>query len=187
MKRFTANIRNSFVACCVLSLLLFAPGCKQQASPDVEAQVRQSLDQAGYRDVHVSQDRDKGVVTLTGTVGNDNDKSQAESLARSAAAGQVVANQISVRPPGNEATAKDVQSDLDKSIDKAVDATLVQHRLNHDVNYKVKEGVVTLKGTVRSQAQRSQVEKLVAATPNVQQVVNELEVKGQKATATPHS
>jgi len=44
--------------------------------------IRKSLDQAGFKDVVVSQDRDKGVVTLGGTVISENDKSQAESLTR---------------------------------------------------------------------------------------------------------
>jgi osmotically-inducible protein OsmY len=77
-------------------------GCSDtNKSPDVSDNIRKSLDQAGYKDVSVSQDRDKGVVTLTGTVATDSDKAQAESIAKSGAAGQVVADQIGVRPPGN--------------------------------------------------------------------------------------
>jgi osmotically-inducible protein OsmY len=45
-------------------------------------------------------------------------------------------------------------------------------------------GVVTLTGDVASQAKREQVEKLAASVPNVKQVVNEIEVKGQKAAST---
>jgi osmotically-inducible protein OsmY len=48
----------------------------------------------------------------------------------------------------------------------------------------VKNGVVTLKGDVASQGRRAQVEKLVTAVPNVKQVVNELEVKSQKASSS---
>jgi osmotically-inducible protein OsmY len=96
----------------------------------------------------------------------------------------VVADQISVRPPGNESEAKTVDSDLDKAIEKNLDATLVKHRLKKNVKYEVKNGVVTLTGDVPSQAKREQVEKLAASIPNVRQVVNEIEVKGQKATST---
>ena len=50
-------------------------GCSDtNKSPDVSDNIRKSLDQAGYKDVSVSQDRDKGVVTLTGTVATDSDK-----------------------------------------------------------------------------------------------------------------
>jgi osmotically-inducible protein OsmY len=162
-------------------------GCGQQQAkaPDVKDTVKQGLQQAGLRDVSVDQDRDKGVVTLTGTVGNDADKSQAESIARAAASGQVISNQIAVRPPGEESRAKDVQSDTDKAIEKNVSAVLTKHKWDHDIKCDVKQGVVTLKGKVNSQSQRTMVEKVVAATPNVTQVVNELEVKNQKATSTP--
>jgi osmotically-inducible protein OsmY len=37
-----------------------------------------------------------------------------------------------------------------------------------------------LKGDVDTAGQRQQVEKLAASVPNVQQVVNELDVKGAK-------
>ena len=170
-------------------LVIFAMTCalactNKAKAPDVSDSIRQALDQAGLRDVKVSQDRDKNVVTLSGNVPSDNDKTQAESIARSIAGNQVVSNEIGVRPAGDESTAKKVDSDLDKGIDKNVDAALVQHKLNQDVRYGVKNGVATLKGSVRSESQRATVEKLVAQVPNVKQVVNELEVKDQKATST---
>src|ERR1700683_2255467 len=83
-------------------------------SADVSADIRKSLDQAGIKDVSVSQDRDKGVVTLSGHVAANTDKAQAESLAQAAAAGQVVSDQIAVIPPGAESDTKAVNSDLDK-------------------------------------------------------------------------
>lgn len=75
-------------------------------SPAVADQIRKSLDQSGYKDVSVSQDREKGVVTLTGHVALDADKQQAESVAKSMAAGQVVADEIQVLPAGAESDAK---------------------------------------------------------------------------------
>jgi hyperosmotically inducible periplasmic protein len=166
-------------------LLAGSLGCSNSnKSPDVTDSVRRSLDQAGYKHVSVSQDREKGVVTLTGTVPTDGDKAQAEAAAKSAAAGQVVADEIAVRPPGNESTMKTVDSDMDKAIEKNLDAVLVKNRLQKDVKYDVKNGVVTLTGNVPSQSRRAQVEKVASAVPNVKQVVNELEVKGQKASST---
>lgn len=159
-------------------------GCSTNKAPDVTDNIRKSLDQAGYKDVNVSEDRDKGVVTLTGNVATESDKGQAESIAKSNAQSLVVADQIAVRPPGAESEAKAVDSDLDKAIEKNLDATLVKHRLKKDVKYDVKNGVVTLKGDVNSPAKRQQVEKLAASIPNVRQVVNEIEVKGQRASST---
>jgi hyperosmotically inducible periplasmic protein len=153
-------------------------------SADVTDSIRRSLDSAGLKDVSVSQDRDKGVVTLTGTTASDSDKSQAESIAKSLSGPQVVSDQIAVRPPGNESMAKKVDSDLDAGIEKNFDALLVTHKLDSDVKYDVKNGVITLKGSVNSQTRRASVEKLAATVPNVKQVVNELEVKNQKASST---
>jgi len=153
-------------------------------SPDVADNIRKILDQANFKDVSVSQDRDKGVVTLTGSTASEEDKAQAESIAKSIAGSQVVANQIAVRPPGNESAAKKVSSDLDKAIDKNLHALLVQNKLDSAVKYDVKNGVVTLTGTVNSQTKRAMAEKLATGVPNVQQVVNELQVKNRKATSS---
>ncbi len=170
-------------------MLLLIAGCLSACSntptksPDVSDNIRKSLDQANLKDVSVSQDRDKGVVTLTGTTTSDSDKAQAESIAKSIAGSQVVANQIAVRPANDTSMAKTVDSDLDDGIEKNLHAVLVKNRLEHAVKYDVKNGVVTLSGTVNSQSKRSEVEKLATKVPNVQQVVNELQVKNQKATS----
>jgi hyperosmotically inducible periplasmic protein len=160
-------------------------GCSAEPtkSPDVSDSIRKSLDQSGLKDVTVSQDREKGVVTLGGQVPSDSDKSQAETIAKSMAAGQVVADQIAVVPPGVESDAKAVNSDLDKGIEKNLDAALIQNRMNKSVKYDVKSGVVTLTGEVNSQARRAYAEKLASAVPKGQQVVNELQVKNQKASS----
>src|SRR5258708_13742789 len=55
-------------------------------SPDVADNIRKSLDQANLKDVSVSQDRDKGVVTLTGTTRSDPHKAQPQSHAKYVAA-----------------------------------------------------------------------------------------------------
>ena len=153
-------------------------------SPDVSGNIRKGLDQAGLKNVSVSQDRDKGVVTLTGNVPSDADKSQAESIARSMAGGQVVADEIGVVPSDDNSEAKTVNSDLDKAIDKNLDAALLQRDLKRGVRYDVKNGVVTLNGDVNSQNRRSEVARVASSVPNVVQVVNELQVKNQKATSS---
>src|SRR5579863_9798751 len=82
-------------------------GCSTASTKaaDVSGGIRSSLDQADLKDVTVSQDRDKGVVTLGGHVASGNDKAHAESIAQSIAGAQVVANQIAVLPPGLESDA----------------------------------------------------------------------------------
>jgi len=169
----------------VLLVVGLVTGCSHNTkSPDVTASIRMALDGAGLKDVTVSDDRDKGVVTLGGHVASDADKTQAESLAKSGAAGQVVADQIEVAPPNAGSEANTVNSDLDAGIKKNVDAELVKHRLNNAVRVDVKNGVVTLKGDVNSPAVRSQVEKIASSVPNVTQVVNEIDIRNRKATST---
>ncbi len=171
----------------VVALGSFAAGCSTSStkSPEVSDRIRKDLDQAHYGDVSVSQDRDKGVVTLTGHLPSDGDKAQAESIAKSDATGQVVADEIAVVPPGaDDHKAGSVNSDLDQAIEKNLDAALIQNRLDKDVSHDVKNGVVTLKGAVNSEGKRSRAESVASKVPNVQQVVNELEVKDQKASSS---
>jgi hyperosmotically inducible protein len=153
-------------------------------SPAVSDSIRQSLDQAGFKDVSVSQDRDKGLVTLGGQVASESAKSQAESLAKSLAGSQVVADEIAVIPIGAEKEAKAVNSDLDDVIEKNLDAALIQNKMHDNVKYEVKSGVVTLSGDVNSQHKRDDAEKVAASVPNVKQVVNNLQVKNQKASSS---
>jgi osmotically-inducible protein OsmY len=175
---------------CAASLALLVAGisvgCSQtpRKAPDVSGNIRQSLDQAGFKDVSVSQDREKGVLTLGGHVAADGDKAKAESIATSLAGGQVVSDQIAVIPLGGESAAKAVNSDLDGGIEKNLDAALIQNKLHERVKYDVKNSVVTLTGEVNSQSRRRQAESIASSVPNVRQVVNELQVKNQKATSS---
>jgi len=176
----------SSVAMLALIALGTLVGCAAatQKSPDVSDSVRSALDSAGLKGVSVSQDRDKGIVTLGGQVASDSDKAQAESLAKSLAGTQVVANEIVVIPVGGEAEAKVVNFDLDKGIEMNLDAALVQNKMHDNVKYAVKSGVVTLTGEVNSPEQRDDAEKVAKGVPNVQQVVYSLQVKNQKARSS---
>jgi len=180
------NMKTTKVLITVLAAGIMA-GCSTTAakSPDVSDSIRKSLDQAGLKDVSVSQDRDKGVVTLGGQVATDNAKSQAESLAKSFAGAQVVADQIAVIPIGGEKDAKAVNADLDNGIEQNLDAALIQNQMHDNVKYKVKNGVVTLSGEVNSENKRTRAQQLASGVPNVQQVVNDLQVKDQKASSSP--
>jgi hyperosmotically inducible protein len=161
-------------------------GCATTAakSPEVADTIRTALNQAGLKAVSVSQDLDKGIVTLGGQVASDGDRAQAETLAKSLAGGQVVADQIAVIPVGGEQDAKVVNADLDGGIEKNLDAALVENTMHDTVKYAVKSGVVTLTGDVLSQDLRDGAEKVALMVPNVRQVVNDLQVKNQKASSS---
>ncbi len=153
-------------------------------SPAVADQIRSSLKQAGIKNVSVAQDRDKGIVTLSGDVPDDASKSQADSIAKGLAAGEVVANEVAVVPSNAATTTKTLYTDLDKGIQSNLDAALIQTPIPGTIQHSVKNGVVTLTGTVTSEASRGQAQQVAAGVPNVQQVVNDLQVKDQKATSS---
>ena len=153
-------------------------------APDVASSIHTALTQAGLKDVSVSQDREKAVVTLKGSVADDSQKMQAESIAKSLAAGEVVGNEIAVLPPDAQSTAKTVNSDLDEAIKKNLDAALIESHLNKGVKYEVTNGVITLTGKVNSQAVRTATERTAVGVPNVQQVVNKLDITNQRATSS---
>ena len=158
-------------------------GCANNKAPDVAANVRNSLKQAGLNDVSVSQDRDKGVVTLGGNVQQDADKARAEQVAKPLIAGQVLADEIAVLPNGAASAAKSVNSDLDQGIENNLDAAFTQANIK-GVHHSTTNGVVTLKGDMPTPAIRQNAERIASAVPNVQQVVNEIDVHNQRATSS---
>jgi hyperosmotically inducible periplasmic protein len=86
---------------------------------------------------------------------------------------------------GGERDAKAVNSDLDKGIEQNLDAALIQNKMHEAVKYEVKSGVVTLSGEVNSEDKRTRAGQVASRVPNVQQVVNDLQVKDQKASSSP--
>jgi osmotically-inducible protein OsmY len=178
------NLRPAFALLALISLGSLL-GCSSTASkvPDLNATLRTSLDQAGLKEVTSNQDAEKGVITLSGHVPAASDKAQAENLAKSMAGSEVVANQITVIPPG-QPDAKTVASDLDKGIGGNLNAALIEAKLDDNVKFTVNNGVVTLTGAVDSTSKRAQGQQVAAAIQNVSQVVNELQVKNQKATSS---
>ena len=176
-------MRVKFAAVITAALLLvFAAGCSQeQARPAAKDNVEKSLKAQGLDNINVDEDRDKGVITLKGEVKSAEAKQQAEEAAKSAAQGEIVANEIEVRPQGMEDQAGDVAENKDDAIESNFKAAIAQHNWeNQHVRFDVKEGVITLNGDVDTTAQRTQMEKVAAGIPGVKQVVNKLEVKGKK-------
>jgi osmotically-inducible protein OsmY len=93
----------------------------------------------------------------------------------------VVSNEINIRPEGAKSKAKKIDSNVNDAIEKDFKAMIIANRLEKQhIRFDAKNGVLTLKGDVDTTSQHSQVEKLTTSVPNVQQVVNELDVKGAK-------
>src|SRR5215475_13727128 len=106
------------VAAAAFLLLALAIGCTSNKAntPNVKDQVAKALDNAGYKDLKVDVNNDKELVTITGDVKTQEDKERAETLAKDAAGGYVISNEIGVRPEGVESAARKIDSNLDDAI-----------------------------------------------------------------------
>jgi len=139
--------------------------------------VKQALQQNELKDVTVDEDRDKNTITLGGKVHSEDARHHAEEVARAAAGNRTIANEISVQPVGAESQSKHIASDLDTAIEKNYKAALIAKGLDKDhIRFNAKNGVLTLKGRVKSGSERAQAEQLAQATPNVREVLNQLDV-----------
>jgi hypothetical protein len=98
-------------------------GCSMTGtkSGGISASIRKSLDHAGFKDVSAGQDPGKSVVTLSGLVGSEDEKLQAEAIAKSIAPGEAVSNQMVVAVPGDDDSVNDVKvvnPDLNKGSER---------------------------------------------------------------------
>ena len=169
----------------VLAGAMIVAGCNKPAHPDEKSAVNDALKNNNLSAVSVSQDRDKGVMTLKGNVDSQDLKNQAENIARQAAPDYTVADEIGVRPPG-ESTAGSVASNLDSAIEDNYKAMIKAHASLNDqsISASAKNGTLVLKGSVKTAKQKKEAEDLAKKVPNVQQVVNEIEIKpGKHSTA----
>ena len=165
----------------ILAGALIVAGCNKPSHPDEKSQVNDALKNNNLSAVSVSQDRDKGVMTLKGDVPSEDQKNQAENVAKQPAPDYTVANEIGVRPPG-ENTAGSVASNLDSAIEDNYKAMIKAHAVLNDqsIHASAKNGTLVLKGSVKTAKQKKEAEDLAKKVPNVQQVVNEIEVNNSK-------
>ena len=161
-------------------------GC-HQSYPDAKGAVTDSLKANNLGSIDVSQDRDKGVMTLKGNVASDSDKQQAENLTKQAAPGYTVADEIGVRPP-DVSNAGSVASNQDSAIEDNFKAAIKSHQNLDDqsIHGSAKNGTLVITGSVKTPTQKTEVSTLAKHVPDVQQVVNELEIKPDKHS-TPNS
>ena len=170
------KLKGSTIAIAIC-LFLATSACSKQAQPTYKDSAKTALEQADLKDVSVSEDADKNTITLGGTLHSEDAKQQAADVAKANAGTRVVVNEVSVQPVGHESEAKSVASNLDDGIEKNYKAALIAKGLNkQSIRFDAKNGVLTLKGHVQATSQRKEAELLARSVPNVQQVLNELDV-----------
>jgi hyperosmotically inducible protein len=183
MKHLTKALPGTAV---MMAAAMILAGCNKQF-PDEKGAVSSSLSSNNLSAVDVSQDRAKGVMTLTGNLASDEQKNQAENIARQAAPDYTIADEIGVRPPGAQSQASAISSNLDSAIESNFKAELKGHENLDDqsIHASAKNGTLVLSGTVKTERQKAEAGKLAKQVPNVLQVVNEIEVNPKKhSTAT---
>ena len=168
---------SAFAAVTLVSAVLLGTACNK-TNDSYKDQVKTALEQADLKSVTVNEDASKNTVTLSGTLHSDDAKSRAATIAQANAGPRIIANEISVEPVGNEGAARKMESNLDDGIENNYKAVLISKGLDKQhIRYDAKNGVLTLKGSVKSSAQRQEAQELAKNTPNVQQVVNEIQVQ----------
>ncbi len=161
-----------------VSLFLATSACSKQPDRSYKDSVKTALEQADLKDVTVSEDVDKNTITLGGTLHSEDAKQSAADVAKANAGTRIVVNEVSVQPVGQESEAKKVSSNLDDGIESNYKAALVAKGLDKEhIRFDAKNGVLKLKGSVKTASQRKQAEQLAQNVPHVQQVLNELDVK----------
>jgi hyperosmotically inducible protein len=171
----------------LVSGAMVVAGCQNTTHADEKSAVTNSLKSNSLGFVDVSQDRDRGVMTLKGNVPSSDVKQQAENLAKQAAPNYAIVDEIGVRPPQDQ-NAGAVASDLDSGIENNFKAMVKAHENLNDqsIHASAKNGTLVITGSVKTSTQKKEVNTLAKQVPNVQEVVNELDVEPDKHS-TPNS
>src|SRR5262245_8406026 len=143
--------------------------------PDTEGALRKALDQANMPHVDVRVDDDEHIVHLKGVVGSMAERSRAEEVADAVVgtSGRVL-NELTVKGL-NDTTADDLDGQIRKNLDRMIDndPTLKQR----DINFDVANGMVAIKGTVRTADEKNRVGDMTKAAPGVKDVANGLQIE----------
>ena len=174
MKRLL-NVILAVVAVLALGAMLAA--CSRNAN-DPKDRVDKALSDANIKGVHTSYDRDANVVHLQGTVNSTDAKQRADQLAASAVGtiGKVL-DELKVEGM-DEKPISDQDSLIRDTLKDQVNRDQVLR--DRDINFDVNNGVVTVKGDVRTPEEKSKVTDMVRGVNGVKQMANELEIKPKK-------
>jgi hyperosmotically inducible periplasmic protein len=183
-----------------------SPSGSTMSNSDLEKAIKDKLNsdpQLKAADLSVSADVQKNEATISGSVDSEALRSRAIDLTKSAHSNLMITDKIDVKP--REATrasytegqaqkerekAKSSNEKVGNSLDDAWIHMKVVGKLIGDsatperkINVDVVDGIVTLRGTVDTAAQKSQAEMDAKSTDGVKRVDNQLKVGGEK-TAT---
>jgi osmotically-inducible protein OsmY len=147
-------------------------------APDPTDAAEKALNDANLTSVEVDWDAEARIAHLKGTVASSADRQRAEDVTESAVgtAGRVL-NELTIKGLNDE-----VADDLDGRIRSTLDGMIDKDPMlkDRDIDFEVTNGVVTVKGDVRSPSEKAKVSELVRAAPGVKDMANALEIKAEK-------
>lgn len=160
------------------TLALAAGACSNTNVPDPSDRTEQALKEANIADVNVDWDKDARVAHLKGTVDSTRERERAAAVAETAVgtSGRVL-NELTVANV-NEKTADDLDGGIRSTLNELIDRDQVLR--DRDIDFDVNNGVVTVKGEVRTTAEKTKVSDLVKGAPGVKEFANALEIKPAK-------
>jgi osmotically-inducible protein OsmY len=162
-----------FAALCVATALAAASGCN--TGPNPSEQVLTALRAANLNDVTVEWDSSARIAHLKGTVDKSSDRQRAGEIA-TATVGTTgtVLNELSIKGL-NETTAGSLDGQIKSQLKKMLDDDPILRE--RDVDFEINNGVVTVKGEVRTADEKNKITELVRAAPGVKDMANALEIK----------
>ena len=119
-----------------------------------------------------------GLVTLSGTVEDNNDRTKATTIARNTEGVTSVDNRLRVRGE-NEGAADATATEPDAWLTAKIQSKYFMDSdvKGHDINVDTQNGVVTLNGTVDNEAQRTQAVAIARNTDGVKNVTDSLRIE----------
>jgi hyperosmotically inducible protein len=137
---------------------------------------------------NINVDTQNGRVTLKGTVGSEAERRQAVAIARNTDGVESVVDELRIQPAETRGTTgSDSASATRQPTDGTSDAwttTKIQAKYfldasvkGHEINVTTRNGIVTLAGTVGTETQKTEAERIARETEGVTRVVNQLAVQ----------
>jgi osmotically-inducible protein OsmY len=164
----------SFAAFLAVASLTVACGDRAADMPDYEARVNDQLKTANLDSkVNVDWKADEKLLTLSGEVERAADKARAEELAQQVVgtAGRVV-NEVEVEGADYGAVDDRIEEQLNRMFEDRTEWDFD----GRGVSFDAEQGVVTITGTVESDATKQKIGQRARAVEGVKDVVNSLEV-----------
>ena len=163
-----------------LTLILLAPGvllANYETDRKIEDAAKASYNYHAILQDHVKVKAKDGVVTLTGTVPDKNQKTLAEDTVTSLPGVVDVNDQIHVESPAPEQSDDWIALKIHTTLLMKPNVSVAQ------THVAVKDGVVTLTGTADSTAQKELTEAYIKDIKGVKSIDNDLTVGGTAPTS----